>query len=173
MGGNIVLRYGLSRKQLPEACVVTSPFLRLAFEPPAWNLLFGRLLMAIWPSCTMSSGLETDALSRDDKEVDAYEQDHLVHDRVSPAYSLQIMDAGKWILENAGSWRLPLLLCHGTADRITDPGATREFAAKAGSRVELLLMEGGYHELHHDLGRTKLLDHITRWMGHQIQVNTQ
>jgi len=173
MGGNIVLRYGLNRKQLPDACVVTSPFLRLAFAPPAWKLIFGRLLLHIFPSWTMSSGLDTKALSRDEKEVEAYEEDTLVHDRVSAAYSLQMMDSGKWILESAGSWNLPLLLCHGTADRITDPGASAEFAEKAGNYVDLLVMEGGYHELHHDLDRAKLLDQITRWMDLQIQVKTK
>lgn len=173
MGGNVVLRYGLSRKVLPEACVVTSPFLRLAFAPPPWKLVLGRLLLRVMPAVTMSSGLDTESLSREAKEVQAYEQDQLVHDRVSPAYSIMIMDSGEWILENAGNWRLPLLLCHGTGDKITDPEASKEFAAKAGNRVELYLVEGGYHELHHDLDRAKLLDHISHWIDHQTPVNKQ
>ena len=82
MGGNVALNYALSRPDKLSGLVVTSPFLRLAFEPPAWKMAAGKLLYRIWPSVTLSNEVDPASLSRIEEEVEAYRRDVLVHDRV-------------------------------------------------------------------------------------------
>ena len=164
MGGNVALGFALSRPGKLSGLVVTSPFLRLAFEPPAWKLAIGRLLAGVWPSITMSNEVDPASLSRIEEEVEAYRNDPLVHDRVSPAYSIGIMERGEWVMGHAKDLKTPLLLMHGTSDRLTDFEASREFAQNAGDRVEFVAVEGGYHELHHDLEREKVLEKAVEWI---------
>jgi alpha-beta hydrolase superfamily lysophospholipase len=152
--------------------IATSPFLRLAFDPPAWKMSLGSIIDLLIPSLTLSNDLDVTALSRDKKEIEAYQNDPLVHDRVSTRYSLEFMKTGEWAIEHAQELKIPMLLLHGTRDRITSHLASEEFAQKAQGKVEMVLFEGGYHELHHDLDKEKVLETIVHWIDQEIQ-NTQ
>lgn len=44
----------------------------------------------------------------------------------------------------------PLLVLHGTADRVVDPSEARTIATAAGPRAELRLVQSAGHELRHD-----------------------
>lgn len=169
MGGNVVINYCLRRSNLPNALIVTSPFLGLAFKPPQWKIFIGKLLGKLLPSVTMPNELDLNALSRDPLEVNRYKNDPLVHDRVSTSYSLRFMETGEWALEHAHQLERPLLLMHGTADRITSHKSSGEFARRSESMSELVLVEGAYHELHHDLDKEKVLGIIGNWIDDKIQ----
>ena len=88
----------------------------------------------------------------------------LIHDRVSPAYSIDFLEKGEILIEQAGEIGMPVLLLHGTGDRLTDPGASRELADKARDQVEYCEVEDGYHELHHDLKRQEVMNHVLSWI---------
>jgi acylglycerol lipase len=169
MGGNVVINYSLKRSDQLKGVVVTSPFLRLAFAPPKWKMAFGRIIDLVIPSFTMPNEIDVSALSRDKKEIEAYQMDPLVHDRVSTRYSLEFMKTGEWAIEHASELKIPMLLLHGTKDRLTSHLASEEFAAKAQGKAELVLFEGGYHELHHDLDKEKVMGTIVDWIQKEIQ----
>jgi alpha-beta hydrolase superfamily lysophospholipase len=168
MGGNVALNYVLSRPDKITGAIISSPFLRLSFEPPAWKLALGRMLGKILPSMTLANEIDASAISQIPEEVEVYLQDPLIHDRVSPAYSIAFMETGEKMIDRAGEISKPVLLVHGTADRLTDHGASRELAQRAGSHVEYHEVEGGYHELHHDLKRQEVMSQILRWTDELI-----
>ncbi len=167
MGGNVVINYMMRRHTRAIGAVVTSPFLKLAFRPPGWKMFLGRILLKIAPSVTMPSELEVEAISRIEEEVKKYVEDPMVHDKISPNYSFPIIDAGLWAVENAAQCKLPVLLLHGTSDRLTDYKATTLFSKRALSAT-LHLIEGGYHELHNDSDREKTLQTIIHWLSTQL-----
>ncbi len=164
MGGNLILNYTLRGKGHPDGLIASSPYLRLAFRPPAWKWHLGKLLGRVAPSLTVASGLDPNGISRDPKEVRAYKEDPLVHDRVSPRYSFPVMEAGEWALQHAGDLQVPTLLLHGTADPIIDVEGSNEFHRLAPS-TELVLIRGGYHELHHDLDRDQYYRAMEDWLS--------
>jgi len=168
MGGNVVINYALRRPNKLKGFIVTSPFLRLAFEPPALKMIFGKLIDRIFPSLTMPNELDLEALSKDQHEIEAYKNDPLVHDRVSTSYSLRLMETGEWALKNASALHTPMLLIHGAKDRITSCKASKEFAEHAGEQVTFVSVENGFHELHHDLEKQQVLDQICQWIKKQI-----
>lgn len=167
MGGNLVLNYVLRNATAVRAVIATSPFLRLAFEPPRWKLLLGKLMLRMAPSLTLPSGLDPQAISRMKEEVEAYQNDPLVHDLVSPMYTFPVMEAGEWAMANAHRLGVSTLLCHGTGDRITDHRATAAFN-RCSDRTKLHLFEEGHHELHHDYCRGELFDLIGKWLKEQF-----
>ena len=168
MGGNVVINYTLKRKHNFKGVVATSPLLRLAFQPPKWKLAAGRLLQKIAPAITMPSELDASAISRDSKEVKKYNDDPLVHDKISPNYSLSVFSEGEWAIANAKELTTPMLVIHGTGDQITSHKASEEFAKNGNSKVELKLFEGGYHELHNDLEKDLFIQTISNWITNQI-----
>jgi acylglycerol lipase len=169
MGGNIAINYSLRRSSILKGLVITSPFLQIAFEPPQWKMAFAKIIDKIMPSLTMPSDLDVTAISRDKDEIAAYQLDPLVHDRVSTGYSLEIMKNGEWAIEHANDLKIPMLLLHGTKDRLTSYVASEEFAKKSG-QVQLMLFENAYHELHHDLDKDKALEKIINWIKDELQL---
>src|SRR5690606_7648584 len=58
----------------------------------------------------------------------------------------QIADpAGHYVIAHAAILGCPLLVVHGTADPTVHPSNGREIAAAAGSRAELVLVDGANH----------------------------
>ena len=167
MGGNLVLNHALRIKSDLAGIVATSPYLKLAFQPPKWKMTLGKAMLQIFPSLTMSSGLNPQHISRIGQEVEKYIEDSLVHDKVSPMYSFPIMEAGEWAINNAHKLNTPTLLLHGTGDKIIDYRGTQRLH-KNSSKTELHLIEDGYHELHKDVGSKGTMDLIALWLRNRI-----
>lgn len=164
MGGNLVLNFLIRKKPDVKGAIVTAPYLRLAYEPPAWKVKLGKLSAGIFPSLTQSTGLDTKAISRDEAVVAAYEKDPLVHDKITSAFFVNVHFAGPYAIEHANDVQVPILLMHGTADRITSINGSREFANHAGSHVELKIWDGLYHELHNEPEKADVLEYETNWL---------
>jgi alpha-beta hydrolase superfamily lysophospholipase len=168
MGANIVMDYALRRKPEISGVIATGPSFRLAFEPPAIQVALGRILSRVIPKFAQPSGLETQALSRDQKVVQKYENDPLVHDRVSGQLFFGFMDAGTRLLEQSSNFPFPLLLMHGGADRITSPQACRDFAEKMDEKCTLKIWEDFYHEIHNEPEKAQVFDMIIEWLDKHI-----
>jgi alpha-beta hydrolase superfamily lysophospholipase len=65
---------------------------------------------------------------------------------------------------------LPVLILHGTADKVTRPEGSRFFYETAGSADKTLkLYEGHAHDLLNDIGREGVMADIVAWIGTRIQ----
>ncbi len=167
MGGNLVLNYALKNNIELRGIVATSPYLRLAFQPPKWKMALGKTLLHLIPSMTMPSGLDPNGISRIHEEVSKYIQDPLVHDKVSPMFSFPIMDAGEWAISHAHQLQVDTLLLHGADDPIIDFRGTQAFHENS-QKTTLEIFDGGYHELHKDLCKDQMLECIENWLRLQL-----
>ncbi|RLD29001.1 MAG: alpha/beta hydrolase [Bacteroidetes bacterium] len=163
LGGNLVINYSLTKNHTLKGVIASSPFLRLAFNPPKWKVVFGKLVLKILPSLTLPSELEVEAISRDENEVQKYCDDELVHDKVSPMFIFPVIDAGEWAIVNANKLQVPMLVLHGTGDCIIDYKGSEEFC-KNSTNAQLALFDNGYHELHHDLCKEEFIQTILKWL---------
>tara|TARA_B100000768_G_scaffold177001_1_gene190579 strand:+ start:982 stop:1806 length:825 start_codon:yes stop_codon:yes gene_type:complete len=167
MGGNTVINYALKKTTTLQGIIATSPFLKLAFEPPKIKLVIGKLLQKLAPSMTMGNEINPTDISREKIEVDAYINDPLIHAKISPNFSLTFIDSGIWAIENAPKLNIPILLLHGTGDKIIDYKGTREFANNS-DQATLKLYENGYHELQNDLCKEEMLEDVVNWISSQL-----
>ena len=163
LGGNLALNYLLRRKPKIAGAIVSAPALRLAFEPSRIKMILGRTLSKVLPTMAISSGLDTKALSRDSDVIKAYENDPLVHDRVTGRMFYGFMDSGEWAIDHASELSIPTLLMHGSKDRLTSSEASREFAKRAGDICEFVLWDGFYHELHNELDKALVYKYVLNW----------
>lgn len=165
MGGNLVLNYVLKRKPQIKGVIASSPWLRLAFEPPAIQVKLGEIVNKILPAFTQSTKLDASTISRIPEEVKKYKDDPLVHDKISTMFFISVKTQGEWALANASKLRLPLLIFHGTGDLLTSYTASKEFVDNTSKEdVTLKLFDGAYHEIHNDLNQKDLFDLVTRWL---------
>lgn len=164
MGANVALNAALRLAPPVSGLVLSSPWLRLAMNTPAPKLWLGRAIARIWPQFAQSTGIRAADLFRPDRPPDSYAPDPLSHKRITAGMFTALEAAGEWALANAGLLRVPLLLMHGTADRITSFEASRELAARVGTSARFLPFEGGYHELHNDLEREEVLNVMAAWI---------
>lgn len=169
LGGNLVLNYVLRRKPELQGIIATGPWLKVAFEPPAIKVMLGRFMDKVGPGFSQPSELDASALSRDAQVVKAYINDPLVHDKISARLFVSAYEAGLYAFDHAAEFPLPLLLMHGTADRITSTEATRQFGAAVPKSVTTRMWEGCFHEIHNEPEQAEVLKTMVSWLDGQVK----
>jgi alpha-beta hydrolase superfamily lysophospholipase len=170
LGGGVVLDYLLRRHPEVNGAIVTSPWIRLSFEPDRIKMFFARILKNILPGLVQPSGLVVNHISHDKSVVDKYVNDPLVHSRISVSLFYEAFSAGKYSLKHASELRVPVLIIHGSDDLITSPESSQEFAEKT-KLAELKIWEGAYHELHNELFYQDVFAFILNWINTKILLN--
>ncbi len=163
MGGNLALNYGIRCNPAITGMISSSPWLRLSNPPPAIISSIGTVIGNIFPSFAIPNGINADDLCRDKNISNAYRNDPLVHGKISLSTFKIITRSGEWAIQNAAKINTPILLMHGTADRITSIDASRQFA-DGNSSCEFKTWEGFYHELHNEPERDEVIQFILNWV---------
>jgi alpha-beta hydrolase superfamily lysophospholipase len=110
--------------------------------------------------------LKNEDFSRDPAVVAALNADPLIADEAQPSESIaELARADQLLGKSFQQITLPLLILHGTADKVTRPSGSKEFYEKAGSRDKTLrLYEGHFHDLLADLGKQQVMADILAWI---------
>lgn len=168
MGGLVALDVALHHPEGLRGLVAASPIL----GPPGVSRVLrgvGRVASRAWPMLTLDTRLDPAVLSRDPAVLDALRNDPLAHRRASARLSTEIASAVRRTVSGAHQLRVPLLLLHGTADRLTSPEATHAFHEQVASvDKQLLLYEGGHHELFNDIDRERVLGDVSAWIDSRL-----
>ena len=132
-------------------------------EPPDGLVLIGPMLAA-----PTTSPVDATALSRDPAVVAAFEGDPLVHHGEIPSATVEALGAEIATFDaRAPGLRLPVLLMHGSNDRLADPEATRAFHRHLGSGEKVLVLwEGLFHEIFAEPpeDREEPLERLASWL---------
>ena len=174
MGGTIVARYILNKKVSHlKAAIVSSPWIKLAFEPSRHKIWLGKIMLKIYPGYREKSDMDINALSSDKSVCEMYLDDPLIHDRMSARLFFGIRKAGLWIADH-GHWnRLPLLLVHGEGDRITSHLATSKFAETCAGDVVLKIWPALLHETHNESNKEEVIQYNIKWLIQQLRSQKQ
>jgi acylglycerol lipase len=110
--------------------------------------------------------LPKEDFSRDPKVVQAMIDDPLIADEVQPSLTVAAMVRADERLEREfSSIKLPVLIMHGTEDKVTRPEGSQFFYDHAGSVDKTLkLYEGYVHDLLNDVGKEAVLADIQTWI---------
>lgn len=165
MGGNLVLNYVLKHSPPLAGAVAAGPWLRLAAAAPPLPLVLGRIKERVrrnyrYPLGNQLSTTDPDMLRR-------YFEDPLRHARITLRTFSAVSRAGRWALRHAHKLRLPLLLMHGSEDRVTSCRASRLFATRAGGSCTFREWSGFRHELHTEAGRREVMKFALDWMDNR------
>jgi alpha-beta hydrolase superfamily lysophospholipase len=110
--------------------------------------------------------LKNEDFSRDPAVVAAMNADPLIANESQPSETIaELVRADQLLKKGFGQITLPLLILHGTADKVTKPSGSKEFYEKAGSRDKTLkLYEGHFHDLLADVGKQRVMADIQAWI---------
>jgi len=168
MGGNVLTNFLLRRKPSIQGAVLSAPWYKLAFEPPMFQLLLAKIMIKIYPAFSDKAKIDVNAISKDPIEVEKYKNDPMVFSNITPAFFLPTFENGLWALEHAKEIMMPILIYHGTEDRLISPEGANEFKQNTGDNVTLKLWDGVYHEAHNDFEKYEVMGFMTNWLDQQL-----
>ncbi|HET6577166.1 MAG TPA: alpha/beta hydrolase [Gemmatimonadales bacterium] len=168
LGGLIVLDYALGYPGGLRGVMALSPPLGEIGVPPAL-LALGRIASRIWPRFSLETGMDLTGLSRDPEVVRGVLADPLFHRRGTARLSTEVVGAIARVQEQAPRFPLPVLVMHGSADRMVRPDGSRRFIHRVGHPdKELIEYDGSYHALLADFDRERVLADLSDWIGARL-----
>lgn len=165
MGGLIATSWAITRQ--PPCCglVLSGPLLRVpdTFYPCLRCLAapVSRILPR-WRAVRVNFA----DISRDPQRVSQFQADPWVfHGRLPVRTSAEILRMTRFASERRAAVRLPLLVMHGTADRLCDPAASRDLCTHAAASDKTLrLYEGLYHDVLREPESEEVLADLIAWL---------
>ncbi|MCB0106262.1 MAG: lysophospholipase [Caldilineaceae bacterium] len=169
MGGLLVTYYVLTQQPALAGVILSAPAIKLDDVSPLL-LTVARLLAKVTPTLPMRQ-LEFAAISRDPVVLEENKNDALVHHGGIPVSTgLAMARAVDYVQQHMGEFSLPLLLLHGTADRMVTPEGSKQLYAQAATTdKQLKLYEGLYHELLNEPEKAEILEDIVAWLDARVR----
>lgn len=164
LGGLIALQYATGPDAALDGLVLSGPLVVVTVGSPMLKRLAG-VLSALVPDMEVT-GLDVDAISRDPEVVRAYRDDPLVHHGKIPARSgAEILATAEALPERLPALTMPLLLLHGTEDRICVPaGSTMVHDTVSSPDKTLRRYDGLYHEIFNEPEQDEVLADLVSWL---------
>lgn len=169
MGGTIALDYILREKNQLQGLILLAPALGLGVS--SWKLFLGKILSRILPHFALDTGIDFSAASRDLEVVAACRKDSLRHSQGTARLATELLKTIDWINAHATEIKVPLLILHGGADRVTLPENSRIFFEKLIlADKEIQEYPDSYHELHNDINYQEVLADMHNWIQRHLSI---
>jgi alpha-beta hydrolase superfamily lysophospholipase len=167
LGGLVVLDYALHYPAGLSGVIAAAAPLGQVGVPP-FLMTLGRIMSRIWPRFSLEVGMDLSGLARDAAVVDKLLADPLFHRRGTARLSTEVTAAIARVQARAETLSVPLLILHGSAERMVPPDGSRSFFAKVGHPDrEFREYPDAYHGLFADLNFDLVLRDLGRWIeGH-------
>ncbi|MBS4727844.1 lysophospholipase [Mycobacterium sp. SM1] len=165
MGGGVVFAYGVEHPDNYDLMVLSGPAVATPAFVPALLAITVKAMGVVAPRLPVQE-LDVSAISRDPAVVTAYETDPLVHHGKVPAgIARALLRLGEGMPRWAAALGAPLLVVHGSEDRLVPVEGSRRLVECVGaSDVELKVYPGLYHEVFNEPERHRVLDDVVSWI---------
>ncbi len=165
MGGAIALLFALGRNPEIRGLVLSAPALKIPSDVSPLLVWFTKRLGGIAPKRSVFK-LDNKFFTRDLEALAAMNSDPLIYNKPHPARTAaELLRAIDRIQKTMSSLMIPIMLMHGTADKITNPEGSRQLDEAALSTDKTLkLYQGHYHDLLHDLENSDVANDLLQWL---------
>ena len=165
MGGGIVFAYGSEHPADYDLMVLSGPAVAAQDDVSPMLAVVGKRLGALLPGAPVQQ-LDADAVSRDPAVVKAYNEDPLVwHGKVPAGVARALLLVGETMPRRAHAITRPVLVVHGSDDRLIPARGSERLAAELGSdHVRLEIYPGLYHEVFNEPEKAVVLDDVVSWI---------
>lgn len=169
LGGLIALRYQEEFRARFRAAVILSPWLATALPLGRLQAAAANLLAGVLPALPFPSGIRPEDLTRDPAVIEAYDDDPLVHRRITPRLFVEASAAMGLALQRSDRISEPVLFLLAGADRIVQTDRTIAFAqSMTASDIEVRVYPDAHHELLHELERLRAYREIADWLSARL-----
>jgi acylglycerol lipase len=170
MGGLIAASYTAQYPEDPAGLALSSPTLKAGSSISSKDILMAKITAALFPKMGIAM-LDSSAISRDKKVIEAYNQDPLVHHgKIKARLACELLKAmdGK-LTAQMSKIDLPILIMQGSLDRLSNPdGSQRLFVTVKSKDKTLKNFEGLYHELFNEPEHPQVLEFMGNWLNSRL-----
>lgn len=164
MGGLVVLDFLLHNKIDIRGVIASAPLLAQPSISPVL-VLISRILSRIKPNFSIDTKVDPNVISKDKNEVMRYASDPLVHSIGTVRLGTEMTATINYTQEHAGDFTYPILLVVGSADALVPKEGTITFFNNIASKDKTMNQyPNGFHELHNDDDKEKVLDDMAAWL---------
>ena len=171
MGGLIATCYAQKHVDSIDALILSSPALGMVVEVPAVKQWLARLTSTLLPGLSMGNELDATKISHDPEVVQSYQNDPLVHDRVSARWFTEFLAAMQSANDNAGAIQAPVLMqVAGDDHLVSAPGSKQFFDRLTMADKTFQRYEGLYHEIYNAPAdqRKRVVNDLVAWIGERM-----
>ena len=166
MGGLFAARFATAGLAPLHALILSSP--ALAIRMSGFQSALLKVATILIPGVGLSNGLKSRYLSHDGEVIQAYENDSLVHGKLSARLLNSMLQAMTYAHDHAPHLTIPVLLLVAEDDHLVDPmGSTRFSARLTPSISSAIYYEDFYHEIFNELDATRVFDDLRTWLEQQ------
>jgi acylglycerol lipase len=165
MGGNLALGHVLDHQAGVAGLALSGPALKPGESLSRAKLRAAKLLARYAPKLRPEA-LDASAISRDPAVVARYRNDPLVFTgKMSAGVAGALVGAMERFPARYGELRLPVLIQHGTADRLTNVAGSHELEARAvNATVTSHYYDGLYHEIFNEPEQDRVIGDLLAWL---------
>lgn len=169
VGGTVATTFAASEPDGFDGLVLSGPTLKPGASVPPFLIAVAPVLSLLIPRVGLYR-IDSAALNRDKPPVVAYNRDPLVYrGKISVRLGVEILKTMRALPSRMSRVRLPLLILHGTADRLSEVDGSRMLLERAGSPDKTLkLYDGFYHEIFNDPERERVFGDMEGWLDQRI-----
>ncbi len=157
-------RQTISRLVTGAVCI--APSLEPAVEVPQILIQVSSALSLFTPKLPITT-IPPEDVSKDPAIVAAYRDDPFVfHKKLVARTGTEILNVSRWVKDNLDKIDTPLLLLHGTDDKIAAIAGTEyAYDHAASSDKKFIPYKGLYHEILNEPERDTVIGDITDWLS--------
>ena len=164
-GGTIATAYAVQYQEEFDGLVLSGASLKVGDSVSPALIVAANVLSLFLPKMGIAV-LEASAISRNSAVVDAYINDPLVYrGKIRARLGAELIRMMRELPLQMSKINLPILIMHGTADRLSDPKGSELLYGRVSSRDKTLkLYRDFYHEIFNEPGHEQVFADMESWL---------
>lgn len=169
MGGCVVSYYEITHQPDTTGILLSGPAVVVGDDISPFLVRVSKFLSRVAPQMATTT-LDGNSISRDPAVVDKYNNDPLNYrGGIRARVGAEMLKAIDVITSRRADFKNPVLIMHGTADRLTAPkGSQALYDGVSSADKSLKMYEGLYHELVNEPEKELVMNDMLAWMAARI-----
>lgn len=165
MGGLISSYYLLDHQEELAGAILSGAGVKIPDYVTGTTITMGKILSKLLPKAGLI-GLEAEHICSDPAVVQAYVNDPLVYTgKTSARLAAEMLSAMQRVSSEAGRISLPVIMVHGSEDKLVEPAASQMLYDKVSSEDKTIkIYPGYYHEVFNEPGRDVVFNDLDAWL---------
>lgn len=170
MGGTVATAFTINYPDEMDGLILSAPLLQPGTSINRLSIFMAQVLSALIPKMGIAT-INAFGISRDKAVVDAYKSDPLVyHGKIRSRLGAELFNVMmKELPSRLSEVNLPLLVMHGTADKLVNPEGCELLYKRAGSKDKTLKSYAGlHHEIFNEPEHQTVMEEMEAWLKRHI-----
>jgi len=169
LGGLINTYLLLDHQHLVRGAVLSGSVVLVPEYVSNFTIMIGKFISILFPKLGLLE-IDKQSLSHDPEVVQAYINDPLVFNgKITVRVSSEMNDAIERISLDGEKITLPVLILHGSEDKIVEPECSKYLHGKISSQEkDLIIYDGYFHEIFNEPEKELVFEDVLKWLNAQL-----